>query len=296
MFPRRIIKNAKVASGLTVWLFVTPSVVHAQSPDFEGSTHGFPVLRNSNGKELASSDFSQWLERDRLHVKIRHDFSKTHWIEEQSIFSQTPRLVQEHWSWREHNDGNVQRDFRIDFRSGLATAAKLEGNERREWSDKVEINPGSTFAGFGFSLAIKRLRHRLLMGERIELRTVGFTPKPRGVSVEISHGGLDDMRMSGRTLRGDRFVIHPKIPWIANFFIDVPDTHLWLTNPAPAGFLRMEGPLVEPDDQIVRIDLLPGGESGPATPSKARERPGSEAKKTTTHKRPSKVEPAQRPG
>ena len=102
------------------------------------------------------------------------------------------------------------------------------------------------------------------MGERIELGTIGFTPKPRRVSVEVFHGGLDEMRMAGRTLRGDRFVIHPKIPWIADFFIDVPDTNLWLTNPGPAGFLRMEGPLVEPDDPIVRIDLLPGGESGPA--------------------------------
>jgi hypothetical protein len=66
MFPRRIIKNAKAASGLTAWLFLTASVVHAQSPDFEGSTHGFPVLRNSNGKELASSDFSQWLQQNPL--------------------------------------------------------------------------------------------------------------------------------------------------------------------------------------------------------------------------------------
>jgi hypothetical protein len=28
----------------------------------------------------------------------------------------------------------------------------------------------------------------------------------------------------------------------------------------------MEGPLVEPTDPIIRIDLLSGGESGPAKP------------------------------
>ena len=35
-------------------------------------------------------------------------------------------------------------------------------------------------------------------------------------------------------------------------------------NPAPAGFLRWEGPIVLPTDPIVRVDLLSGEKSGPA--------------------------------
>jgi hypothetical protein len=45
----------------------------------------------------------------------------------------------------------------------------------------------------------------------------------------------------------------------------VPDAHIWLTTP-PAGFLRYEGALAEPGDQLVRIDLLPGGLSEAARP------------------------------
>jgi hypothetical protein len=265
-----MVMKQKTACGALItslFIVVTGPVAVGQPAGFEGSARGFPALRDSAGKKLADSDFSQWLERDRLHVKIRHVFGGSHWIEERSVFNQNRGLVQEEWSWREHSGGRVDRDFRVDFRSAIATASKVEGTERKQWSEKVEIHPGTTFAGFGFSLAIKRFRHRLLMGERVELRTIGFTPKPRAVSVEISHGGLDEMRMSGRTLRGDRFVIHPKLPWIADVFIDVPDTLLWLSNPGPAGFLRMEGPLVEPSDPIVRIDFLPGGQSGPATPT-----------------------------
>jgi hypothetical protein len=44
------------------------------------------------------------------------------------------------------------------------------------------------------------------------------------------------MRMSGRSVKGDRFLIHPEIPFIANLFVNVPDTKIWLTNPEPAGF------------------------------------------------------------
>jgi hypothetical protein len=39
--------------------------------------------------------------------------------------------------------------------------------------------------------------------------------------------------MGGRSVRGDEFVIHPEIPLIAKLFVNVPDTKIWLTNPAP---------------------------------------------------------------
>jgi hypothetical protein len=84
--------------------------------------------------------------------------------------------------------------------------------------------------------------------------------------VAISHDGLEQMRMGGRLLRGNRFTLRPRLPWIARWFVSVPDTRIWLTHPTPAAFLRWEGPLAEPDDPVVRVDLLPGGESGPARP------------------------------
>jgi hypothetical protein len=105
-------------------------------------------------------------------------------------------------------------------------------------------------------------------GEQIELKAIGFSPfptlKPQVVTVKISHGGLDRMKMSGRFLRGDQFIIHPEIPVIAKLFIHVPDTKIWLTNPPPGGFLRWEGPIVLPSDQIIRVDLVSGSVSGPA--------------------------------
>jgi len=36
----------------------------------------------------------------------------------------------------------------------------------------------------------------------------------------------------------------------------------------PAAFLRWEGPLAEPDDSIVRVDLLPGEPSEDAAPTR----------------------------
>jgi len=165
--------------------------------------------------------------------------------------------------------GKPQREFAVDFASGMASANIRKDN--KDVREKIDVEPGRTFAGFGFTIALSNLRKKLLKGEQIELKAVGFSPfptlKPQVVTVKISHDGVDRMRMGGRSLKGDQFVIHPEIPLIAKLFVTVPDTKVWLTNPAPAGFLRWEGPIVLPNDPLVRVDLLSGAKSGPAEPA-----------------------------
>src|SRR5215510_8217068 len=159
-----------------------------------------------------------------------------------------------------------QREFAVDFLTGIASAHISQ--DHKDVSKKVKIEPGQTFAGFGFTLALSNLSKRLLNGEQVQLKAVGFsefpTLGPQVVTVTISHGGVDRMRMSGRSLTGDCFTIHPEIPFIANLFVNVPDTKIWLTNPAPAGFLRWEGPIVLPENPIIRVDLISSEKSGPA--------------------------------
>ena len=248
-------------------LMVGVTSLGAQTAELEGLARGYPELRDSQGNKLARGDFVQRVENDRLYVKIRYDFNHGHYIEENSVFRQRPRLVQESWSFREERDGKLYREFQVQFASGTAEAKKLEDGKMKRWSEKLKIEPGRTFAGYGFSLAIKAFHDRLVKGETVTLQAVGFTPKPRTVAVEIYHPGVDNMHMADRELRGDHFVIHPKLPWIVGLFMHVPDTHVWLTTPPPAAFLRSEGPLAEPKDAVVRIDLLPGGESATAIPS-----------------------------
>jgi hypothetical protein len=263
---RNASRRTTLLLAVALGIVLETSALAVKLTSLEGSLHGFPALREPDGKKLADGEFAQWLEAQRLHVKLTYQFADNRRIEEIAEFRQTSELIQEKWSWRELREGKLFRRFEVDFGNRRANAAKQEGQELKSWSETVNVEPGQTFAGFGFVLAIKNLRERLIAGEKIELKTVGFTPRPHSVAVEISHAGLEQMRMSDRTLRGDRFIIRPKIPRIAQLFINVSDTYLWLVNPVPAGFLRMEGPLLEPGDPVVRVDLLGGGESGPAKP------------------------------
>ena len=51
-------------------------------------------------------------------------------------------------------------------------------------------------------------------------------------------------------------------------FVKVPDTHIWLSNPRPPGFLRWEGPIVLPNDPMIRVDLVSDHAGGPAQPGR----------------------------
>src|SRR5213596_3252147 len=233
------------------------------------ASHGYPGLCDINGKKLADGEFRQWIENNRLHIVITYKFSAGEVYEEHSQFRQDAELIQEKWSWKELKHGRSQREFAADFLTGIASAHIRQ--DHKDVSKRINIEPGRTFAGFGFSLALSNLRKRLLSGEQVQLKAVGFSPfptlGPQVVTVTIFYGGVDRMRMGGRSPKGDQFIIHPEIPLFAKLFINVPDTKIWLTNPAPAGFLRWEGPIVLPDDPLIRVDLLSGEKSGPPQPA-----------------------------
>jgi hypothetical protein len=251
--------------------FFTTSILALEVTEPAGATHGYPGLYHANGKKLADGEFRQWVENKHLHVVITYKFPAGEIYEEQAQFRQQPELIQEKWSWKESKDGKLQREFATDFLSGIASAHVRD--EHKDVSGKIKVEPGRTFAGFGFAIALSNLRKRLLSGEHVQLKGVGFSPfptlSPQVVTVTISHGGLDRFEMAGRVLKGDHFIVHTEIFFLAKLFVEVPDTNIWLTNPAPAGFLRWEGPVLLPTDPLIRVDLLSGTRSEPAQPRQA---------------------------
>ena len=254
------------AAALLCSLLLPAFAIEVNEP--AGAEHGYPGLCDINGKKLANGEFRQWLRDERLNVVISYKFPDGRFFEEKARFHQDRELTQEQWSWRELKDDKPQREFSADF---VARTARAQiHTENKDVSGNIDVEPGRTFAGFGFTIALGNLRSRLLKGEQIELKAVGFAPKPflkpMVVPVKIWHAGLERMKMSGRYLRGDNFAIRPEIPFLAKLFIKVPDTHIWLTNPIPAGFLRWEGPVALPTDPMIRVDLVSDHTGGPAEP------------------------------
>ncbi len=231
-----------------------------------GVLHGYPEMRDLNGKELAHGEFTQEMQGKLLRIEISYDLNNGHQIVEKASFRQRPEMAQREWSWQEHDGKTLVRRYVVDFDSGKATAEKREKNGIRHWAEQLKIEPGQTFAGFGFTLALQNLRDRLHKGEAINLKAVGFMPKPRVVPVKLTYRGVDRMSMSSRVLQGEHFMVQAEIPSLLKKLIKISDTSIWLT-PPPSSFLRYEGPLAEPTEEVIRVDLTSGGKSGAARPA-----------------------------
>jgi len=155
---------------------LVPPVLALKVTEPAAASHGYPGLRDANGKKLADGEFRQWVENDQLHVVITYKFSAGEVYEEHSQFRQEAELIQEKWSWKESKHGKSQREFAVDFLTGIASAHISQ--DHKDVSKKIKIEPGRTFAGFGFSLALSNLRKRLLSGEQVQLKAVGFSEFP----------------------------------------------------------------------------------------------------------------------
>ena len=225
----------------------------------QGTLRGFPDLSDAAGHKIADGSLAQWLEGDRLHVRVTYDFADGRHTEEVAILRQHPELAQESWSFEEKRDGQVQRRFTVDFGTRRAAAMKLEKGKQKTWSEEIDVKPGQTFAGIGFALAAMNLMPRLEGGEKIDLGAVAFMPKPRSAKVELSLSGTNRLVRAGKSLPVNVVTIHPKVPWPVKLFIHVADVKLWFFKSPPPQLLRAEEPLAEVSDPIVRVDVLAAG-------------------------------------
>ena len=224
--------------------------------DHEGDAQSFTSLVDvKSGAVLADGRYAQHVEGDVLHIDARYDFPDGRVAEERADIRLHPELAQERWAWAERDRSALVREYGMDFATGDAVATRVDQHKR--WKEHLDVERGKTFAGIAFVTVIKALRDELSAGQKVELKAVAFTPKPRVATVSVIRDGPDDVRMAGRSIPADRYTIHPEVPAIARLFVSAPDQQVWLFGTGPAAFLRFEGPLVEPKDPRVRVDLIP---------------------------------------
>jgi hypothetical protein len=186
-------------SALALAALATTPARAIEWPYLESSVRGYPVMRDMNGKRVADGAFVQWTDKDGLHVKITYSALDGRTMEETIVLRQRPELTQDRWQFRELQHGKTLRTFTVNLATGVATAEKLEDGEMKRWNETLDVERGKTFAGFGFTMAAKALRTRLMHGETVELKAIGFTPQPKAVTVELSYAGRQTLRVAGRS-------------------------------------------------------------------------------------------------
>jgi hypothetical protein len=222
----------------------------------EGDAQATTSLADEHGRTLAGGHYRQWMQNGLLHMEARYDFPDGRTAVERASLRLWPQIEQQDWDWVERDGaGNVIRAYQVDMRTRTAVTVRVDQGKR--WRKEVPVEPGTTFAGIGFITVIKALREMLGPGQRRELKAIAFMPEPRSATVSVIHEGTEKVHLGWQTVRAERFAIHPEIG-IARYFVHVSDEHLWLFTDGAPDFVRYEGPLVEPADPTIHIDLVPG--------------------------------------
>ena len=217
-------------------------------------------MSDQGGKLIADGELTQQLKGDRLVVHAVWRFADGRVSEEDDQLRMKPELQQESFRWVDRQGKTELRRIEVDFRTGRATVARLQDGKRETWDEKLDLPAGKSFTGYSTALAVSQLRDALENeGSRSELTFVAFTPKPRTVSLEISRKQDARVRVAGRDLAADVFTLHPKIPFPLSLFAGAKDAHLWFTHAPPPALLRAEQSLVEKDDPVILIDVIPRG-------------------------------------
>lgn len=233
----------------------------------EGDLRGLPEMRDLRGQLLGRGNFAQRVDERGIHIKVTYDQLNGDRIEETTTLStESGDLAQRAWSWQRASGGQVVERYVMDFDTGMGRTLLVRNGRREERREHLTVVKGQTFAGIGFTLALKNIYPRLAHGERVELEGIAFTPTPRKAKVLVSSAGVETVRSGGRSVRADHLVIHPQVPKVAKLFVNVPDSDLWFLRGQPPGFVRANVQMQSLG--MVRINSVP---SGP--PAAARSKP-----------------------
>lgn len=239
---------------VSVLLAAAPAPSPLTVAGVEGDAQAFTSLTDLHGTPEADGRYTQWVANDVLHIESRYDFPGGRVAIERATVRLHP-LQQETWTWDETMKGRPIREFTVDFKTGIATGAH-HGEKEEHWEENIAVEPGKTWTGIAFIEPIKAMRESVHEGQTMDLYAVGMSPKPRKVKVTVTHVGAQRIEMAGRNVDADKFLIHPDVPAIAKLFVKVPDNAIWLVSGRPAAFLRYEGPLCEPSDPLIHVDLI----------------------------------------
>lgn len=256
MVPR--LKQRLSLLGRLALLLPALSLIADQVPvrHIEGRIHGFLVIRDLDGKLLASGHLAQNAHGNRVTSELSFRFKDGSIRQETTVFSQrrtfqllTYRLVQKGPAFKHAIDMSVNAS------TGEVTIQYTEdGGKEKRITDRLKL-PDDLANGMVTTLLcdIDPKEPKTFLSMLIA------TPKPRLVKLEISPLGEESFTVGSSTQKATHYKVKVDIGGISGIIAPMvgkqpPDTHIWMVYGKAPGFLRSEGPLFQ-DGPVWRIEL-----------------------------------------
>jgi hypothetical protein len=247
--------NLLLRSGI---LLPAASLIGDEVPvrHMEGRIHGFLVLRDLEGKLLASGSSIQTATGDRVTSELSFRFKDGSVHQETAVFSQrrtfrllTYRLVQKGPAFKR------AMNLSLNVPSGQVTIHYSDDDGKEKTiTDRVKMP-----ADLANGLVPTLLGDIDPKAPKTTVSMLVATPKPRLVKLEISPAGEDSFSVGGAPEKAMRYVVKVDIGGISGLIAPMigkqpPDTHIWMVGGKAPGFVKSEGPLFQ-DGPIWRIEL-----------------------------------------
>lgn len=253
----RVTSRARSLLAKSAFLLSALNLMGEQVPvrHVEGRIHGFLVVRDLDGKILASGSLVQNANGNRVTSELDFHFKDGSLHQETSVFSQrrtfqllTYHLVQKGPAFKR------PIDISVNASTGQVTIHYMEDDKEKTITDHLNL-PADLANGMVTTL----LGDIDPKASSTTLSMLVATPKPRLVKLQVSPLGEDSFTVGGSAAKAIRYAVKVDIGGITGVIAPIigkqpPDTHVWMVRGKAPGFLKSEGPLFQ-DGPVWRIEL-----------------------------------------
>jgi hypothetical protein len=229
----------------------------------EGVTHGFLVLRDLDGAQLAQGDLLQIARGDEIDKRMIFQFNDGSVFDERVTFTERG-----HYVLKTYHLSQTGPSFPADTEISMTSATgayRVKTRDHEDGEEKVlegtlEL-PEDVYNGM-----ILTVVKDLPAGKSETIHFVAFTPQPKIIELELVPDGAVSVAVGDLTKSAVHYVMKPRLGlWlklIATIMGRVPpDLHAWiLTDEVPA-FVGFEGSFTTPGP-VWRIELVSPGRPG----------------------------------
>jgi hypothetical protein len=212
----------------------------------QGDLHGFLLLRDANGKEIAVGDQTYEVRGREISSRTFFRFRDGSVDDEEAVFRQgsTFQLVRDHHVQKGPSFPKPS-DVSIDVQKGEVSWADPSKQSEQPKSEHMNLPPD--LANGIIPLLVENFPRS---AADMKVSYLAIDSKPRIVSLTIKPDGNDKMLIGVDGRRVDRFNIHTEIGGIAGVVAPLvgkqpPDIKLWIAGGTVPVFVRMDGPLYE---------------------------------------------------
>ena len=208
----------------------------------EGTVHGFLVLRNTEGKPIASGDLIQVVQGNRLVSTLTFRFKDGSVDEETTVFSQRGKF-------RLLSNRRVQKgpsfpkpmDVSINASTGQVTVRYVEDGKQKVETEHLDL-PRDLANGLMLTL----LKNLPVDAGETKVSYIAATPKPRLVKLAITRQGEETFWAAGARHRAMRYAIKVELGGLTGVVAPLlgkqpEDIHVWILGGKAPAFVRMEG-------------------------------------------------------